>query len=209
MSLSKFLARQSGHPSGLFGKLVLPRIWNKRNTALNDLALTKLALSSQDRVLEIGFGGGHLLSRMAGVVTEGLVAGVDVSQAMVDFCRRQYQAQVKTGKVELKRALAESLPFPDNHFSKVCSVNSIFYWYNTPQVLSEIRRVLVDDGLLVLCFTCKTAMENKRFAQQNNVTLYTIDQVKHLLETAGFRQIQTTQANDKHRDFFCVVGNKD
>ena len=79
---AKFLAGQLGRPSGVWG-LVLAPIWNKRNAALNDVAFQALALSPQDRVLEVGFGGGYLLGRMAQVVTAGFLAGVDVSPSMV------------------------------------------------------------------------------------------------------------------------------
>ena len=34
--LSKFLAKQLGHPSGLVGRLVAAPVLNKRNSALND-----------------------------------------------------------------------------------------------------------------------------------------------------------------------------
>ncbi len=88
--LAKLLAQQLGHPSNIAGKWVLAPLWNRRNMALNDVALAKLDLQPDDRVLEVGFGGGYLLGRIAAVVTEGSIAGVDVSEAMVAYCRQQY-----------------------------------------------------------------------------------------------------------------------
>ncbi len=58
MFLGKFIAKQLGNPSAIVGNLILAPLWNRRNSALNDLAFDNLALSSQDRVLEVGFGGG-------------------------------------------------------------------------------------------------------------------------------------------------------
>ena len=85
--LAKLLAQQLGHPSNITGKWVLAPLWNRRNRALNDVALAKLDLRPDDRVLEVGFGGGYLLGRIAAVVTEGSIAEVDVSEAMVAYSR--------------------------------------------------------------------------------------------------------------------------
>ena len=208
MVWSKFLAQQVSHPSGLFGRLILPHLWNRRNSTLNEATLTHLALIPQDRVLEIGFGGGYLLQRMAQITTTGLVAGVDVSNTMVDVCRKKFRSLIDTNRLELKTAIAETLPFPDRHFNKVCSVNSIFYWQNPAQAFAEIRRVLTGEGLLVLCFTCKSSMQDKGFAQENGVKLYEIDEIKKMMAAAGFADITIQKATDKHRTFACILGNR-
>ena len=104
--LSKFLAKQLGHPSGLLGKLVAAPVLNKRNSVLNDTAFERLALHPHDRVLEVGFGGGYLIGRMAAVVTEGFFAGVDVSPDMVAYCQERYRSLVEARKLELKCARA-------------------------------------------------------------------------------------------------------
>ena len=77
----RWLAGQLADPGGPAGILLAP-LWNRRNAALNDAAFDALALAADDRVLEVGFGGGYLLGRMAGRVSQGFVAGADVSAAM-------------------------------------------------------------------------------------------------------------------------------
>jgi ubiquinone/menaquinone biosynthesis C-methylase UbiE len=205
--LAKFLAKQLSNPSGIFGKLVLAPLWSKRNSALNDVAFESLALHPHDRVLEVGFGGGYLLGRMAAVVTDGFLAGVDVSPAMVGFCEKRYRSLVEAGKLELKCAKAESLPYPSGHFTKACTVNSIFYWENAPQAISELYRALEAGGMLVMCFTCKRCIEDKKFAR-HGVALYEVDQVCQMMESAGFCEIGMTRASDRHREFLCVIGRK-
>jgi len=56
MVFAAHVARQPSKPSGVFGRFILPHLWNWRNAALNDLALRRLALEPCDRVLEVGFG---------------------------------------------------------------------------------------------------------------------------------------------------------
>jgi len=204
---ARFLAKQLANPSGMIGKLIMAPIWNRRNAALNDVAFEGLALHAHDRVLEVGFGGGYLLGRMAAVVTDGFLAGVDVSPAMVAFCEKRYRSLVEAGKLELQCAQAESLPYPDGHFTKACTVNSIFYWEDAPQALSELHRVLEEGGVLVMCFTCKRCIEDKEFAR-HGLALYEDGQVCQMIESAGFDKMDMTQASDRHREFLCIVGRK-
>jgi ubiquinone/menaquinone biosynthesis C-methylase UbiE len=203
--LARALAKQLAYPSGVLGRLMLAPLWNRRNTALNDAAFDGLALRPHDRVLEVGFGGGYLLGRMAAVVTEGFLAGVDASPAMVALCQKRYRALIETGDLELKCAKAEALPYPPASFNKVCTVNSIFYWESAPQAISELRRVLEENGALVLCFTCKDSVEDRRFAR-HGMTLYDAGDIDPMMTAAGFRELSFTHSSDQHRELWFVVG---
>jgi ubiquinone/menaquinone biosynthesis C-methylase UbiE len=205
--VARLLATQLGNPAGIVGRWLLAPLWNRRNAVLNDVTFDALALRPADRVLEVGFGGGYLLGRMATAVTDGLLAGVDASPAMVDYCQKRYRPLVERGVLELHWAQAESLPYPAEHFGKACSVNSIFYWESAPQALSELGRVLTVGGLLVLCFTCRESIEDKEFAR-HGLALYTADEVRGMMAGTGFGGIEATQASDRHREFLCLVGRK-
>jgi len=205
MTLGKSMARQLGNPSGIAGYLTA-LLWNKRNARLNDVVFDSLALSPTDRVLEVGFGGGYLLGRMSTIVTNGLLVGVDVSPAMVAFCERRYRSLTSDGKLELRCAQAESLPYPSGHFTQACTVNSIFYWQNVQQALCELWRVLAEGGTLVMCFTCKASLEKRGFAK--HIGLYEADDVQEMMVSCGFQGIRTRHFSDKHRKFVCMTGSK-
>ena len=207
MPLTKLIAQQLNHPSGIIGNLLIGPLWNRRNSALNDTAFSTLALCAQDRVLEVGFGGGYLLGRMSKVVTEGLLAGVDASMAMVSACQRRYRSLVQEGSLEVSCARAESLPYPAGHFTKLCSVNSIFYWQNAGKAIAEFSRVLADSGLLVLCFTCKASLATQGFTQ-HGLILYDSEEVQSMMGLAGFFNTQVVLSSDQHRDFLCMSGRK-
>jgi ubiquinone/menaquinone biosynthesis C-methylase UbiE len=206
MTFARLLAKQLGNPSGIFG-LVLAPLWNKRNAVLNEFTFDSLVLNPHDRVLEVGFGGGYLLGRMSRVVTDGFLAGVDVSPAMVAFCEKRYRSLIKSGKLEIKCTCAESLPYPPDYFTKACTVNSIFYWQNASQAISELWRVLETRGMLVMCFTCRESLENKEFTK-HSVTLYKADDVYQMMALSGFHEIRMNRASDRHREFLCAIGRK-
>jgi SAM-dependent methyltransferase len=205
MTLSKFLAKQLGNPSGIMGKFAA-FVWNRRNAALNDAVFDMLALEPSDRVLEIGFGGGYLLDRVSTIVTDGLLAGVDVSPAMVALCENRFRNRIREGKLELKRAAAESLPYPPKSFSKVCSTNSIYYWQDVGGAIGEIERVLRPGGELVLGFTCKDSLAKRNFAR--HIRLVEAEEIQTLMLAEGFQNIQTVCLADPYRRFYCVTGKK-
>lgn len=205
MTMNKLLANQLGNPTGIVGKIA-GFLWNRRNAALNDTVLALLALQPGDRVLDIGFGGGYLLNRMSTAVTGGLLAGVDVSPAMVAYAEKRYRKAVSAGNLDLRCAAAESLPYPDGHFTRVCSVNSIFYWQNVELGIHEIRRVLEAGGKVVLCFTCKASIENKGFAK--NIHLYEPGEMEQIMAEDGFLDIHTAFFSDRYRQYLCISGEK-
>jgi arsenite methyltransferase len=201
---TSFITRQLSHPSGAIGRWILGPVWNRRNRALNDIALAQLALQADDRVLEVGFGGGYLLGRMSALVTDGFIGGVDISTTLVEQCRARYRALIQTRKMDLKVGTADRLPYPDGHFSKAVSVNSIFYWPDIPRALAELARVLSVHGRLVLCFTSKASLQQKDFAR-HRLTLCDGDEVQHWLEETDFHDINVTRHADRHRPFWCVT----
>ena len=204
---SKLLAKQLSRPSMVLGQLIFAPLWNRHNLALNDLTLQKLNLQSNDHVLEVGFGGGYLLGKMMSTLTFGSLAGVDNSKAMVRFCEKRYRSFIRSGKLALQHASAEQLPYADNRFTKVCSVNSIFYWPDARCAIGEFWRVLCEAGLLILCFTSKESLARRNFSKQG-LKLYEQNEVVEMMERVGFRQVKAQRAQDRQRTFWCISGVK-
>jgi ubiquinone/menaquinone biosynthesis C-methylase UbiE len=205
--LFKYVAQQIAKPKGLLGKYVLGPLWNTRNKELNDSVFEALHIEPGDRILEIGFGGGYLISRLIKKITNGKVVGVDISKDIVRAGQIKFERFIKNGKMELKCAKAETLPFPAKFFTKVCSINSIFYWESINDAFSEMYRVLEQDGEVVICFTSKKSLEKKKLLA-DCIKLYDKEDVVKILHKSGFRQIEDQKAADKHREYFCITGIK-
>lgn len=180
--------------------LVLAPLWNRRNAELNGAALQALALTPDDRVLEVGFGGGYLLERMATVVTRGLVAGVDVSPGMTERARRHFAQAVDAGRMDLRCASAEALPFASGSFNKAVSVNSLFYWQDAGSGMRELARVLAPGGRLVVCLTCQESLENRPVGHA--VRLWGLEGLRGLAMEAGFEIATVARMADRHRQFW-------
>jgi SAM-dependent methyltransferase len=96
-------------------------------------------------VLELGCGAGRLTGHLCAIAEH--VQGVDISQAMVDHCRRTYpQAQFATGDLQ------ELSWVPDGSYDAVVAsfcVLDVLGRGARGEVLDELRRILATDGLLV------------------------------------------------------------
>ncbi len=78
---SSVLSSQAKKPSGLVGRYVMTKIFTTGNADLNAFVMDMLEMKSSDKALEIGYGPGKLVKKMAEIATQGLVEGIDFSKA--------------------------------------------------------------------------------------------------------------------------------
>jgi ubiquinone/menaquinone biosynthesis C-methylase UbiE len=118
--------------------------------ALRDRILEAAEARRNDRVLDLGAGTGLVALELAPCVAR--VVAFDLSQAMLD--RLEELAEERSvANVDLVEGDMRSLPFDDESFDLVVS-NYVFHHLDDPAkelALSEVRRVLVPGGRLVLC----------------------------------------------------------
>lgn len=99
-----------------------------------------------ERVLDIACGAGELSLKIADRGCE--VYGIDMSEEAIQSARRLAdRAKMKCG---FKIGDAEHLPYPDGYFDKVVCSSSLEHFKNDAKALDEMRRVLKQDGRLIL-----------------------------------------------------------
>ena len=87
------------------------------------------------------------------------VAGVDHSRSMVQRALNTFSTEVKEEHANFyvaEEKRCRLLPLP---FKKVCTVNTIYFWKSLETGFIEIRRVLAQDGRLVVGFSPKDRRE--------------------------------------------------
>jgi len=207
MSFSKYISDQLRKPTGLFGRHVMTHMLNRLNLPINHLALEVLQLSSNDHVLEIGFGGGSLIEEMSRLITQGKISGIDYSQDIVDACLKRFKKLINKGAIELHCANVMELPFDARTFSKVCTVNTIYFWSDPQHAFSQIHRVLKDEGIVVICFSPKVSMQNLSH-KLHDFILYDPEDVVSLMTAAGFRDIHHITRGRRSGECTAVIGKK-
>jgi len=134
------------------------RLMNRGNASLNDYALAQLELSARDSVLEVGFGGGALLSRL--LATAAFVQGLDRSADAVAAARRKFSGSVRSGKARFDEGAVEAIPLPDASIDKAITVHTVYFWRSLDEGMGQFARVLRPQGRLVIGFLPKKHMDD-------------------------------------------------
>lgn len=111
-----------------------------------------------ERILEPGFGTGQVLVALAEAVgPTGTVQGVDISDGMVREAAKRIEKHGLANHVQVQRASATDLPFPDDSFDAIFMsfTLELFSDEDIPRVLAECSRVLRPTGRI-----CVAAMSS-------------------------------------------------
>jgi demethylmenaquinone methyltransferase/2-methoxy-6-polyprenyl-1,4-benzoquinol methylase len=168
-----------------------------------DAGLQMLGPTSEETILEIGFGTGYAIVAMArSVGGSGKVYGIDISDAMLRKAGLRVSKAGLANRVVLQRGDAVKLPYKDAFFDSIFMSFTLELFDTTeiPTVLKECERVLKDDGYL-----CAVAL-SKKDEDSFMVRLYErvhrmfpryVDCrpifVRQTLEESGFRTINITE----------------
>jgi SAM-dependent methyltransferase len=192
--LKSGLARQFSDPQGLGGRFAL-FLMGRLNRGLNEWAVSRVDVGPGDRFLDIGSGPGLALEAAARRGASQ-VAGVDHSDVAARVAHRRL-GRAKRTRIQVERAEARSLPFDDQSFDKVVSVNGIAPASGVTEALREAFRVLTSGGrLLLVVRTQREASASSRHFDRSSRFGASTEQIATLarkLEEAGFTSVTTVQ----------------
>ena len=183
MILDRYIAKQLKNPSGIGGWLS-SFIMNRQNLPLYDETLKQLAVSDFDSILDIGCGNGYMLSILAKEY-DCKLTGIDTSSSILKAAARCNRSFISTGRMELKCQNISNMSFPDNSFSKVYTINTIYFWDNLTETMKEINRILKPEGLFInTLFSNETLskLSHTRFGYKR----YSVNQITSIGVDTGF-----------------------
>ncbi|MDX1638505.1 MAG: class I SAM-dependent methyltransferase [Balneolaceae bacterium] len=205
------MANQARKPTGWFGRIVAPLVFNHENKYMEDFGLERMDPAGDENILEIGFGQGRLLSRLLPQMTNGKVYGIDISGQMVQLTANNNESWIAGGKLELKQASIADIPYPDNRFDKVFTCNTIYFWPNPKENIREVKRVLHPNGEFYCAFRGRKLMESKGSAVTENrqvfQNLYRKDEVAALFEEGGFNAPELYSQSKGGETYHVVSGS--
>ena len=185
--IDSIFMRMFGRPQGMlgrFGGIIMARM----NQAFTYSVIDLLDIQPNDRVLEIGFGSGMGIQRLAELASTGYIAGIDYSKEMVEQATERNRSAINAGLVDLRQGSVESLPFEDSTFDKALTVNSMQVWSDAAIGLREIRRVLKKvEGKIALGFTPYSGQSSHGLIE--------------MFTTAGFTEVQLVNLDGG----FCIL----
>jgi ubiquinone/menaquinone biosynthesis C-methylase UbiE len=185
MNFYTFFSNQARRPNGWFGRNIMRLVFDQGNAFLNDFAYELMSIQTDDRIIEIGFGTGKLIARMARKIDKGLIEGIDFSRAMVSIAQKRNKGNIAKGKVKIYEGDFNSVTYKKQWFSKACSVNTLYFWPSPVSTLKKIAGILKSGGKLILAFEDMEQLI-KRKLDHDVFHIYSTDEIRDLFIHAGF-----------------------
>lgn len=196
------IAAQLRCPDGQHGVQIGDNM-NETNIDMTLQTLAALQLADGDQVLELGYGNGGHLTQLIDCAKDLNYVGVDISQTM------QTEAQQLNAALMTQHAICfdcydgSVLPYSDQFFNKIFTVNTVYFWADPAAMLRELARVAKPDAVLAITFASKAFMQTLPFTQYG-FTLYEPADLEDLLRDSAWAmadlQKRTEQVRSKVGD---------
>jgi ubiquinone/menaquinone biosynthesis C-methylase UbiE len=164
---------------------------------ITEQTLALMDLKPTDHVLDLGCGTGWASRRIACVVTDGEVVGLDVADEML---RRAEESSAGISNLRYLWGSAERIPAPDNSLNKILSVESFYYYADQGKALEELHRVLEPAGrLFILINLYKDNHYSLRWVTELKVPVQALSEAEYLdlLRLHGFRNVDARRIPDR------------
>lgn len=172
-------------------------------------------LGASGRMLDIGTGPGHIPLLVCARRPGASIVAIDLSDRMLAHAERHRAASEYGGRVELRRADAKSLEFPDATFDAVFS-NTILHHIPDPRpFLSEASRVLAPEGALLIRdlfrpptpehalqlvaeYAAEESADQQELFRASLHAALTPDELRGMAAEAGLEGVEVVVDSDRH-----------
>lgn len=179
----KQLAGQLSHPEGQLGLDVAEEM-HRSNLGMTKSAIGALALHAGDQILEIGHGNAAHLEHLFSLAPELSYTGLEISETMHTAAVVMNADLAKQEMLRFQLYEGVKIPFSDACFSKIFTVNTVYFWQNPGDFAREIARVLHPEGKFALAFAQRSFMEKLPFTRFG-FQLYDTADLRGILEKSG------------------------
>jgi SAM-dependent methyltransferase len=148
--------------------------------------LSALHLQSDDVLLDLGPGGGAFLEEA--LRTGCRAVGLDHSEEMIRAASELNAKAIEEGRLDLQVGDAHELPFDDETFTAVATMQTFFFFADARRVLEECCRVLKPSGRLA-AFTVSAEAKGTPAAPEPMASrghFYTDEELVEMSKAAGF-----------------------
>ncbi len=180
----KEIAKQLRCPSGGKG-IEIAHAMNETNSGMTSKTIHSLNIQKKDSILELGHGNAMHLSTLFQIEDELIYTGLDISPLMNAEALRINSNLINSGKASFKLYDKLPIPFADEYFNKIFTVNTIYFWENPKLMLQEFYRILKPNGLCCITFIHKEFMADLPFTSFN-FEFFDIDRIKNISTDTDF-----------------------
>lgn len=202
----KEIARQLSCPSGTQG-LEMAQVMNDTNIGMTRASIQKLAVKAKHNILELGHGNCGHLELLFHQAQQLHYYGLEISETMQKEAKRINTALIKSEKAEFVLYDGKTIPFENDFFDRIMTVNTLYFWEKPATMFAELYRVLQPEGIFVLTFAQKEFMEKLPFTDYQ-FNLYNTADVQTLAANAGFSVMAVTDKTEEVKNKANQVVNR-
>lgn len=211
----KEIAAQLRQPSGEKGT-AMAQMMHETNIGMTKNAIANLQLANGDKVLELGHGNCGHLDYLLEQATNLRYNGLELSELMNKEAQDSHRELIAQGQASFSLYDGLTIPFPDHHFDKIFTVNTVYFWSQPHALIAEIYRVLKPGGKCCITFANSDFMETLPFTQFG-FELYSIQRMEDLAASTPFQivrldeqqeQVKTKAGDWVERQFNTIVLQK-
>lgn len=189
----KILAQNLANPQGEKG-IEIGEMMNATNIGMTLETIHALLIEDNEHILEIGHGNAGHLKKNLKIAKDLRYIGIDISETMHNEAKK-LNSEFKD-QAEFVLYEGEKIPFEDEVFDKIFTVNTVYFWKNPVEYLNEIYRVLKDNGTFVLTFGQRGFMETLPFTEYN-FKLYNNDEMEELISKSHFKRMKISEKEEE------------
>jgi len=187
---------------------VMSRIFDIGHERLNRLVYEILMPQPGDHILDLGSGTGKLVHKIACRTDGCVVEGLDFSETMVAIARRRNRGYISSAKAVIHMGDIDRMPLQAGSFTKICSVNTIYFWSDLQSTARKILRLLVPGGMLVLGFEDRFQMDQRPLDPGIFRTFEVAEMETILINTALVRDVTTRSIKKGSSVFHWAVATR-
>lgn len=200
---SEYIGSQFGNPRGLFGTICC-MIMNTINNAMYRKTIALLDIPKGATTLDIGYGNGYLL-KLLDKTYKANMYGIDISVDMQGLARKKNKAAAKEGRIHLEVGDCCKLPYDDESFAAVTSINTVYFWDDTLKGLQEIKRCLKQNCCFYNVVYTKEWLDTLSYTEKG-FKKFAPEQLTQLGYEAGFSEVEVQEI--VKRKSFVVIYKK-
>ena len=200
MKLIKYIGKQFGKPTGLAGNFST-LIMNIMNQKQYKTVLQKLKIENNDAILDVGYGNGYLISKLA-KGGDAHFWGIDISEDMHKVASRKNQKFIENGNMKLGLGNIINTDFESDFFDKIYTVNTIYFWPDVDSGFTEIFRILKPGGIFMNVVYTKEFLDSIPYAT-HGYAKYTQGELREYSQRNGFKIVDVVTVKEKKA--YCYV----
>ena len=189
------IASQLKHPTGEKG-IEMGNMMNETNINMTRHSIQNLQIEAGNKILELGHGNAGHVEFIFEQAENIKYYGLEMSELMFQEARQTNRNYVSQKQAFFSIYDGNTIPFEDNSFNKVFTVNTIYFWQEPEKLLSEIYRVLQPKGISCITFAEESFMKQLPFTQFE-FELYSTEKAEKLIGKSSFKIINKETLTEK------------